>query len=1408
VNLNPAGPTVVPANLTYWDALTKTLYATNPGSVTITWNFTNAPPSAVVSVGYITPIETTVNLGQEIIPPACADTAQAPTGTGIFWHTQTSKLYATTAGTHTIRWKRAGNPLLTIPQQITALWPTSTAQFQIHVAKSAPVDVTGGGSFGSPTLLTQDAEVGATLTGNLFATTNAGRSLYLVSAPGASAQFTNIYFQFVQSINWNDSSYLRDTNIAIIGEEISHPEHNPACGAPYVMDYLTPASPARVNASASFYNPTNRTGPIIPVNRSPNGTRSTDLLLALYQFGTKLIDPLTGSPVPNAVAWPYLPVRYLCNWPTSPETIFIAGGQGSGPVALSDPNWNVYRQPDTNQLGYNPNEEHAFRFAAAPTGVQLEVNFSSLSVVAGTNVPVTVSLVGDTNTALQGPVTVTVTGARDGDTNLFVQYPINGLNQELVFYPTNWSSPQTISFVANTNLGSGTNLFVVRAAGGLVSQTRVEVHGIPTNQLNLALETTAIEITENASRSLRMRLTQAPTNSVTVITSPRGSINDSPDLSVASGATLVFNAGNWSVPQSVTIQAAADADNGNDTAVFNVQASGGLTTNLTFTATQIDDTIIADAVYALRNDLGDTNNAVAPKSSEPYVLLKYTNAFGLGQMKVYKVLAEDATHKFVSSQKAGELLRAPNPLRYLEKCPSTVAVSGPYFRDKYQDHWAKAAGISNGIPVATNIIVRYYYKPNTTTVFDPPIGTPSYTGNECLPWLDKYAQTLGEQPGNPVNYNFNITWPDNVPELRVGETLIKPKFGLPNIADQCSVDVVYEQAGAGTMVQLYDPLAVRVLPVNNLPTGLPPEIVTQLDPTDQKLIFMQAPLTLRNRIKFNTNTSPPQLEFKGYYNDTDYVGEPLLLPNIMTTADANALKDLAPQSALAYRADIDALRSITIASGTGLSSLDSQFKALSAASPAGQGYVALAMQNSTNCSGLPVSIEIFKVTCPLYRGDIKAIHADCAFDESLTLRHSADFAGNGDNYEYAWFYRPVGGSTNWIPDTGQTNQDLTIKGSGLRTLQDYEYYCQYRPVAGPVGPCGTNWSAATTAQLAEGWIKRVLRGVNPFTQITSDFHDSGVNTTADMIQQAGSRWEGSIALNCSPGNQFGLIEAYETVLRRGMGLSISEGIALTNDTALRLASAQLSDLYLLLGNEAYADAQDPTVGATTVSADSQQYSASFLFCFQGQTPSLLQEELILLRGRDGPFGSDASVGTRTDVAPVYNRLYWNYGPDAPGQAAYALNYNITDKDGIGAINATDARIMFPQGHGDAWGHYLSSIKSYYRLFSNSNYTWLPEIEIVNINGAPVQVNYQHERKFAKIAAARARTAAEIVNLTYRSQYVEDPAGQWQGYRDANTNRAWGVTEWASRGGRPPCLIGSQAILSCRPRITPAWKPRK
>ena len=46
----------------------------------------------------------------------------------------------------------------------------------------------------------------------------------------------------------------------------------------------------------------------------------------------------------------------------------------------------------------------------------------------------------------------------------------------------------------------------------------------------------------------------------------------------------------------------------------------------------------------------------------------------------------------------------------------------------------------------------------------------------------------------------------------------------------------------------------------------------------------------------------------------------------------------------------------------------------------------------------------------------------------------------------------------------------------------------------------------------------------------------------DKAAKAGPRWEGDVALNLSTINNFGLIEIYETILRRGRSLSIDAGI--------------------------------------------------------------------------------------------------------------------------------------------------------------------------------------------------------------------------------------------------------------------------
>jgi hypothetical protein len=483
-------------------------------------------------------------------------------------------------------------------------------------------------------------------------------------------------------------------------------------------------------------------------------------------------------------------------------------------------------------------------------------------------------------------------------------------------------------------------------------------------------------------------------------------------------------------------------------------------------------------------------------------------------------------------------------------------------------------------------------------------------------------------------------------------------------------------------------------------------------------------------------------------------------------------------------------------------------------------FVTLVENNDAALGGLPVSLKIIEINGGPYLGDLKVLPNDNPFDSRLILRHSSDFAGRPEQAEFEWWYHPyeplsrtnlpsvsaldgtVTDTRGWIRHSaGKGLNQITLGGSGesgLLVISDNWFIMRYRGfnVNG-----NTNWSpwigdpsskSVPAAMLAEGWVKRVMRGLNPFDARATDFDSAKASTVVSMLQQAGARYEGDIAFNPDPDyiNSIGLIEAYQTVLNRAAGLSI-EGVPAVNygpaNDALLLAAGRIADLYTLLGNEAVADAADPTIGFTTTSSEYGS-AASSIFAFQNQLDSPLDEELSLLRGRD-----DSSAGVQG--APVYNRLLWNFTM-GDGEVAYSQVYNMSDQNRDGRIDEKDAKILYPQGHGDAWGHYLTAIKGYYDLLRHPNFTWQPRSEAVLLAGVPIKVDYLDERKFVTTAANKARAGIEIVDLTYRQKYVADASGQWQGYSDTDPDRAWGVGEWAQRAATGTYLdwVVGNAIL--------------
>ncbi len=513
------------------------------------------------------------------------------------------------------------------------------------------------------------------------------------------------------------------------------------------------------------------------------------------------------------------------------------------------------------------------------------------------------------------------------------------------------------------------------------------------------------------------------------------------------------------------------------------------------------------------------------------------------------------------------------------------------------------------------------------------------------------------------------------------------------------------------------------------------------------------------------------------------------------------------------------------------------------------GYVTLVENNNPDVGG-PISLFIVKVSKEYrYRGAIKTVLSDNVFDEQITLRHSGDFGGNVDDLVYQWFYReedgtaaavPPGGVWRIFPDQGENPirglgmYQINLEGSGGLLLADNLFFVRYRhkrdvPIDGDnsvnwsgtewdrygrfnqdgdgnaTTKVGTHWAGAANSptvdgeyqpQLAQGWIKRVLDRVNLFEARINDFRNTDAPATyASMIQEAGQRFEGPVALNPDKNviENVGLIELYETILSRGRALSIDLSSPINTagiNNALLLAATRISDLYMLLGNDAYADAQDPTIGYGDENIDfvgDYGNVASSMFCFENQMGSLLEEELALLRGVPESYGR-----------PVYNRLFWNF-TKSRGEVAYVLNYQISDVNRDGFIDEFDAMKQYPQGHGDAWGHYLTAIKAQYQLLRHRYFNWVSRAERYNLMDVVIDVDFLDERKFADAAAARAKAGAEIVNLTYRSRYVEDPDGQWQGYSDLDADRAWGVDGWARRAGQGALFdwITANALIPSR-----------
>lgn len=1221
-----------------------------------------------------------------------------------------------------------------------------------------------------------------------------------------------------------------DIRTVYVGDRIEAPSGELGNGADedYLAGYLDPNFADNYHPGA-YTTPYQQDGfelanggAIIPVNAVPGNN-----LIGVNWYRRNDADETLGF---EPILWPAVVGRYTVNWPPAAAEIILASNDGSGALPSLQAKGSIYVQNDRDQKGFNPNEEHAI-------------------------------MLGGQAYALRDDLNVTNAGSPETYTSdRFV----------LLDYTESDGRPAIRAFKVRREAPELGITFSYEKTAGQVLQPPMPLPILPKpvpdgEKASVNSEVDDGPVASNTAFS-GGTVTVTTTDDHLLIPYRRYTVQNVGDLSSR----------RWLVATSVDYGARTVTAIPSATAPFLLKHQSGLTFSLNrpsglsagANVVAVSETFQShvNATVASATDTEITLNAGPAGLEKTTMLVVVDSTISANQFAFWRLAGELIPDFPINANNA-------NSFRYrrytFEDRKNNVWVyRGPHGEGRegafeMQYYYKTQAGfffptraLNDQPPVGT-----------ITPYLRAALAGGGYYGD---PVDGDHTDASGGLQGLPVAYN--PVWPDSVPVMFSGESLTTPKRGLPAMRGQTSLEVFYEQSrateGAGDApisVVLHD--ATREKQFDLAEEETHPNLAKVPDSASTETyqglrFFPLLPPHLVDRFFLDPNRGANgALVFKGEFVD-EVLGDDYLHLNVLGASDRAILKGLvaaADMNKAKWDAAIDALSTdveifhenpakpgeyipnpgLTKTIGSGQlavvedddAAVDSY--ALSAVGP-GVGYVSIIAGNGEafTPSEEPVSVLILKVSPDLYRGELKVVTSSNPLSEKLTLQQVTDLAADPSGYAFDWRYAvPVDGlppaiaftsddpGAAWqLMDAADFPEKVRANWGGtadVRTLSDNYIIMRYGRVDvndadGDGNTSEMQWSTWTDAALAEGWIKRVLAGINPFNQRVTDLFNNQVNTSGSILEQAGKRWEGDVALSLENINDVGLIEIYETVLRRGRGLSIDADINYgpAND-ALLLAAGYINDLYMIVGNEAYADAINPTIGIGTADAQFGDV-ATAQFSFSGQVPTLLEEELGLLRGRDD------FLLPGVEVTPVYNRLVWNYtrGINA-GEVIYALNYNIKDDQGDdldGAIDAEDAARMFPQGHGDAYGHYLTAIKGYYELLIDDDFTWAPRIEAVNVLGKPVSVDYFDERKFASAAAAIARTGKQTFDLTWRKDFERGSDTGWEHFEATRENdrrllpteRHWGVDHWAAQTGQGALLnwvVGNAMLPSVDPDPT-------
>nr|MBC8447967.1 VCBS repeat-containing protein [Chloroflexota bacterium] len=701
----------------------------------------------------------------------------------------------------TLKWETDPDPASQVEMALYGIveWP---ADPQIHVSE-APAqlthdDVSDGFQVSDARAFEgrepADDEAGQLLSVGVFARTVlpdiAGDSYSVLQFVKGNQANPTLKVQVVKTVDWNTPG-VRDMRaergVCEIGHEIRYRSYEDASGTlPGHEDpedrpgqillgeafdgVRTEIDLARVqNTVDGLILPAHirdaREGPIIPILNTAPTQLSGDLVTGDHDLRITWYRPDERD-----VAWPVKTIGYRCDWPADPPEIVIASELGSeigGQAVLNLEGYSdvtVYHQPDPDEPGYNPNDEHALLAS------------SNL----GNSAPALYAL--RTDLADQPYALLKYRDPREDDQPKIAVYKVV-LTREAEEITNITPDPGTITLlasasaagVAQTNLQSQPSVTVRVGDGELPPGGDVTVLVEALGASNLRSATIKVSydpdvLTPTACATNRLDSVEALYNLQITTDEPQ-----QPFRTVHMRASL--NAGTdaqyeWDFDDGTTRIAGAEVSHvygAVGTYTVTVTASNGVFADVTAT-TQIE--IAEDAVPGSLDD-DDTIGCRIETDGELTIELKTRNKHGLsGNLTLTEVTfeatgdppAEDTETSLDLTSislfgpgyedlsfniTAGNPVFAPTPLRGLldiQPCPQTKATdvaARPFWRDFKDMLWARAAG---------DMDMLYFYplQPGFHLTDDhaESLGLVDENGNvlspddrvgRCVPWMDELS---------------------------------------------------------------------------------------------------------------------------------------------------------------------------------------------------------------------------------------------------------------------------------------------------------------------------------------------------------------------------------------------------------------------------------------------------------------------------------------------------------------------------------------------------------------------------------------------------------------------------------------------------------------------------------------------